>query len=315
MQHEIHLKDKAPVYIKQLKIPEGHATAVEEQVKEWLKLGIVQPSLSRFNSPIFVVKKKDGAFRLVQDFRALNAQTYPDKYSMRNVTDCIHEISKANSTIFSAIDLMSGFWQMVLKPECWEYTAFTLYGMGQYEFTTSPMGLLGCPASFQRLMELVMKGIPNVLVCIDDILVHSKTHEEHRYLLNQVFERLKMHNLKIRLEKCHFATTSVEYLGFRLTPDGVLQGTDKTKVIRDAQPTDSVQKIRQFLGLCNFFRSHIRDFTLKSHPLTILTRKDCGWNGGPLPPVAYDAFIHLKGALTSTPLVAFPRKDRQYALM
>jgi hypothetical protein len=163
VQHEIHLKDKAPVYIKQFKIPEGHATAVEEQVKEWLKFGIVQPSLSRYNSPIFVVKKKDGAFLLVQDFCALNAQTYPDKYSMRDATDCI------------------------------------------------PMGLLGCPASFQRLMELIMKGIPNVLVYIDDILIHSKTHEEHRHVQTQVFKRLKL-----RLEKCHFTTISVEYLGFQI---------------------------------------------------------------------------------------------------
>ena len=315
IQHEIHLKDKAPVYIKQFKIPEGHATAVEEQVKEWLKLGIVQPSLSRFNSPIFVVKKKDGAFRLVQDFRALNAQTYPDKYSMRDVTDCIHEIGRANSTLFTTIDLTSGFWQMVLKPECREYTAFTVYGMGQFEFRTSPMGLLGCPASFQRLMELAMKDIPNVLVYIDDILVHSRTHTEHRETLKKVFERLRMHNLKIRLEKCHFANTSVDYLGFRLTPEGVLPGTDKTQVIRDAQPPDSVQKVRQFLGLCNFFRSHIKDFALRSHPLTVLTRKDCDWKGGPLPEEAQRAFVELKTALTSSPLVAFPRKDRQYALI
>ena len=315
IQHEIHLKDKAPVYIKQFKIPEGHATAVEEQVKEWLKLGIVQPSLSRFNSPIFVVKKKDGAFRLVQDFRALNAQTYPDKYSMRDVTDCIHEIGRANSTLFTTIDLTSGFWQMVLKPECREYTAFTVYGMGQFEFRTSPMGLLGCPASFQRLMELAMKDIPNVLVYIDDILVHSRTHEEHRTTLKKVFARLRQHNLKIRLEKCHFANTSVDYLGFRLTPEGVLPGTDKTQVLKDAQPPDSVQKVRQFLGLCNFFRSHIKDFALKSHPLTVLTRKDCDWKGGPLPVDAQQAFVELKTALTSSPLVAFPRKDRQYALI
>ncbi len=173
VQHEIHLKDPSPVYIKQFKIPEVHATSIEEQVREWLKLGIVQPSRSRFNSPIFVVKKKDGAFRLVQDFRALNAQTYPDRYSMRDVTDCIHEIGKSNSKIFSTIDLTSGFWQMVLKPECRPYTAFTVYGMGQFEFKTSPMGLLGCPASFQRLMEAAMKGIPNVLVYIDDVLVLS----------------------------------------------------------------------------------------------------------------------------------------------
>ena len=315
VQHEIHLKDKNPVYIKQFKIPEVHATSIEEQVKEWLKLDIVQPSMSRFNSPIFVVKKKDGAFRLVQDFRALNAQTYPDRYSMRDVTDCIHEIGKSGSTIFSTIDLTSGFWQMVLKPECRPYTAFTVYGMGQFEFKTSPMGLLGCPASFQRLMEAVMKGIPNVLVYIDDILVHSKTHEEHRRTLDLVFRRLKRHNLKIRLEKCFFATTEVEYLGFRLTPDGVLPGTDKTAVIKNAAPPDNVQRVRQFLGLCNFFRNHIKDFATRSHPLTVLTRKDCAWKGGPLPTDALNAFNELKTALTSSPIISFPRKDRQYALI
>jgi len=315
VQHEIHLKDPNPVYVKQFKIPEVHATSIEEQVKEWLKLDIVQPSMSRFNSPIFVVKKKDGAFRLVQDFRALNAQTYPDRYSMRDVTDCIHEIGKSGSKIFSTIDLTSGFWQMVLKPECRPYTAFTVYGMGQYEFKTSPMGLLGCPASFQRLMEAVMKGIPNVLVYIDDILIHSKTHEEHRAILSQVFRRLAKHNLKIRLEKCHFATTEVEYLGFKLTPDGVLPGTDKTAVIKSAAPPDNVQRVRQFLGLCNFFRNHIKDFAIRSHPLTILTRKDSVWKGGELPPEALKAFTELKSALTSYPIVAFPRRDRQYALI
>lgn len=162
MEHEIFLMDPTPVYRKQFKISEGHVEAVQNQVKEWLKLNIVQPSISRFNSPIFVVKKKDGSFRLVQDFRA---------------------------------------WQMVLKPQCQEYTAFMVYGIGQYEFQTSPMGLLGCPGSFQKLMELVMKNIPNVQVYIDDILIHSKTHEELRKILTEVLRQLKKHNLKIRLEK------------------------------------------------------------------------------------------------------------------
>jgi len=228
VQHKIHLKDKVPVYIKQFKVPEVHSTLIEDQVKEWLKLDIVQPSMSRYNSPIFVVKKKDGNFRLVQDFRALDAKTYPDRYSMRDVNNCIHEIGKSGSRLFSTIDLTLWFWQMVLKPEGREYTAFTVYGMGQFEFKTNPMGLLGCPASFQRLMEAAMKGIPNVLVYIDDILIHSNTHEEHRQILRQVFQRLKHFNLKIRLEKCHFAAEEVEYLEFKLTPNRVLPGTDKT---------------------------------------------------------------------------------------
>jgi len=155
---------------------------------------------------------------------------------MRDVSDCIDEIGHSESTIFSTIDLTSGVWQMVLKPQCREYTAFTVYGMGQFEFQNSPMGLLGCSASFQWLMELVMKDIPNVLVYIDDILIHSKDHNEHCRILTEVLRRLQKHNLKIRLEKCHFATTSVEYLGFRLTPEGVKPGKDKTEVIRTAQP-------------------------------------------------------------------------------
>jgi len=159
IQHEIHLKDKNPVFIKQFKIPEFHQASNEEQVCEWFKLGIIQPSKSLYNSPIFVVKKKDGNFLLIQDFRALNTKTYPDRYSMQDANDYIYEIGKSDSTIFSKIDLTLRFWKMVLKPECWEYTAFTMYGMGQYKICTSPMGLLGCPASFQRLMEAAMKGI------------------------------------------------------------------------------------------------------------------------------------------------------------
>ncbi len=162
IQHKIHLKTKEPVYIKQFKIPEGHQEAMKQQVTEWLKLGIIQTSCSRYNSPIFVVKKKDGSFRLVQDFRALNQQTYIDKYSMRDVLDCIHEIGKSESTIFSTIDLTSGFWQMVLEPNSRPLTPFTVYGMGQYEFTTSPMGLLATsPAQLENQagkMLLCTKG-------------------------------------------------------------------------------------------------------------------------------------------------------------
>jgi hypothetical protein len=194
-------------------------------------------------------------------------------------------------------------------------TALTVYGMGQFEFKTSPMGLLGCPASFQRLVETVTKGIPNIIVYIDDILVHSKTHTEHRRILQLLFERLPKHNLKIRLEKCHFGKTELEYLGFRLTPKGVIRGTDKVKAVRDTPPPTSVHQVCQFLGLCNFFRQHIKQFALRSHPLTLLTRKDTDWTGGKLPPAALKSFQEPKMCLTSQPLVSFPKRHLQYALI
>ena len=315
LMHDIELKDKNPVYVKQFKIPEAHQAEVEKHVLEWLKLGVIQPSRSKFNSPLFIVAKKDGGVRIVQDFRALNAQSVIDKYSMKDISECIGDIGKAGSTIFTTIDLTSGFWQMILKPNCRPYTAFTVPGIGQFEWVTSPMGLLGCPASFQRLVEAVVHGIRNIIVYIDDLLVHSKTHVEHRQQLTELFIRLRAHGLKANLKKCVFGSKDVAYLGFRLTPEGIRPGVDKAKVIERAQPPKNVHEVRQFLGLCNFFRSHVRNFAQVSAPLTALTRKDNPWKSGPLPPDALQSFQELKSCLTSGPIVDYPRANRPFALM
>jgi hypothetical protein len=195
------LKPQEPIYIKPFKIPNAHHKEVKRHVLEWLKLRVIQPAHSRYNSPIFSAMKKDGNVRLVQNFRALNQQSYTDKYSIKDVSECIGEIGRLGSTIFSTIDLIAGFWQMILHPRARPYTAFTVPGMGQFQWVTSPMGLLGCPVSFQRLMETVVNSITNIIVYIDDLLVHSATHEEHLVTLNQVLEQLVQHNIKINLQK------------------------------------------------------------------------------------------------------------------
>ena len=162
--HKIFTKTEDPIFQKQYPIPDVHREYLEKQVQEWLKLGIVQPSTSQYNSPMFLVPKKDGGVRVVQDFRKLNANSYDDRYSMKNINECIGDIGRAGSTIFSTLDLTSGFWQMPLDEKSKHLTAFTVPGMGQFEWTMSPMGLLGCPASFQRLVEAAMNGLDNVLV-------------------------------------------------------------------------------------------------------------------------------------------------------
>ncbi len=146
---------------------------------------------------------------------------------MKEITECIGDIGRANSNIFTTLDLTSGFWQMQLDEDSQKLTAFTIPGKGQFHWITSPMGLLGCPASFQRLMEGVLRDIPNVLVYIDDLLVHTDTHEKHLAILDDVLARLHKNHLKINLEKCVFGNKEVSYLGFTLTPEGIKPGKNK----------------------------------------------------------------------------------------
>jgi hypothetical protein len=314
-KHEIRIKSKEPIYVKQFRIADTHYANLEKQVAEWLKMGVIQPANSRYNSPIFVVPKKDGSARYVLDYRAVNANSQDDRYTMQTVDECISQIGKSNSTIFSTLDLTSGYHQMLLEPKSRHFTAFTVPGLGQFQWLTTSMGLRGAVASFQRMVELTTKGLHNIVVYIDDILCHNSNHDDHRASLQALFDRLRKANLKVNLKKCVFGSQNVAYLGFQLTPQGILPGTDKLKAVRDAVPPKTVHQVRQFLGLVNFFRNHVRNFAQISAPLTHLTKKDVHWRNGVLPPAALTAFQNLKTALCSKPIVAYPRKDRPYALL
>jgi hypothetical protein len=314
--HRINLKDNQPIFRKQFNLPEAHTQFIEQSLDQWLKLGVVWQSNSSYNSPIFCVPKKQGqVLRIVQDFRLLNQHSHIDKYSMKEIRECIGDIGQANSSIFTTLNLTSGFWQMKLDPESQPLTAFTIPSQGQFHWITSPMGLLGCPASFQRLMEQVLPGLQNILIYIDDVLIHTDTHEKHLEALEQVLMRLLQHHLKINLDKCLFGDQEVSYLGFTLTPEGIKPGEAKLKAIKNAKPPNDIKEIRSFMGLCNFFRHHIQDFAITAAPLFKLTRQDSGYLSGPLPPTALEAFMTLQTQLSRQPALAFPRTDWNYLLI
>jgi hypothetical protein len=251
----------------------------------------------------------------VQDFRLLNQHSHIDKYSMKEISECIGDIGRANSSIFTTLDLTSGFWQMKLHPESQPLTAFIIPNRGQFHWITSPMGLLGCPASFQRLMEKVLRGLEHILIYIDDVLIHTDTHEKHLEALEQVLMRLHQHRLKINQDKCLFGNQQVSYLGFTLTPEGIKPGKAKLKTIQNAAPPDDVKGIRSFMGLCNFFRHHIQDFAIIPAPLFKLTRQDSEYQSGPLTSAALTAFETLQNQLSKQPALAFPRHDWNYLLI
>jgi hypothetical protein len=168
------------------------------------------------------------------------------------------------------------------------------------------MGLAGCPASFARMMDMIMRGLANVITYIDDLLVHSKTYGEHLHHLEQVFVRLRAHNLKLNLEKCDFASAQVNHLGHTLTPTGVSPGLEKTKAILEAKPPTSVKEVKSFLGLCNYFRSYIEHFATIAAPMHYLTSNESQWKKGEMPADAAAAFKLLQGKLTSTPVMKYP---------
>jgi len=238
-----------------------------------------------------------------------------DRYTIREVRDCVDEIGLAQSDVFSAIDLTSGFWQQSLAESSRQYTAFTVPGRGtRYQWTVTPMGLQGSPASFARLIDYVMRGLEGVLTYIDDILVHARGHEEQLRRLEMAFLRLRKYNLKLNVSKSVFGALEVTYLGYSLSGRGVKPGEEKLDAVRKFQEPDSLKKIREFIGLANYFRFLIPDFSKFASRLTKLTKSDSGYKEGPLPEEASEAFHYLQDKLCESPLVSHPRPGGGYRL-
>jgi len=161
-------------------------------------------------------------------------------------------------------------------------------------------------------MEQVFRGLQNILIYIDNILVHTDSHEKHLQVLEQVLLRLHKNPLKINLDKCLLSDDRVSYLGFTLTPQGIKPGEAKLRAIKNTAAPSDIKSIWSFVGLCNFFRNHIWKFAITTAPLFKLTHQDSGYTSGPFPEPAFQAFKTLKQQLCQEPTLAFPRTDWPY---
>ena len=312
--HKIKLKDQDPIHKKQFRIPLEHEQELNDYVNQLLKSNCIELSKSPYNAPIFLVKKKDNSNRVVCDFRFLNWNTIPDKYSIRDCKDCIDTIGKNGSKIFSSIDLTSSFWQMTIAPESREATAFSIPGRARYHWISMAMGLQGATSSFARLMDLVLQGIQGMISYIDDLVTHSSTHEQQIQILRNVFLRFRKYNLKMNPRKCKFGASEIEYLGVHIDGNGVRPGEDKALAIKQFPVPDSPKKIRQFFGICNYFRQFIPNFATLAVPLTKLTSINDSWKRGELPPKALESFYALRDKLSARPIIMFPKQGQRYYL-
>ncbi|KAL0537123.1 hypothetical protein IC582_026093 [Cucumis melo] len=282
----------APAELKELKV----------QLQELLDKGFIRPSVSPWGAPVLFVKKKDGSMRLCIDYRELNKVTVKNRYPLPRIDDLFDQLQGA--TVFSKIDLRSGYHQLRIKDEDVPKTAFRSR-YGHYEFIVMSFGLTNAPAVFMDLMNRVFREFLDtfVIVFIDDILIYSKMEAEHEEHLRMVLQTLRDNKLYAKFSKCEFWLQQVSFLGHVVSKAGVSVDPAKIEAVTGWTRPSTVSEVRSFLGLAGYYRRFVENFSRIATPLTQLTRK-----GAPFvwSKACEDSFQTLKQKLVTAPVLTVP---------
>ena len=296
----INLEEKAkpkmgPIY----KLSKKELEEMKKQIEEALGLGFIRPSISPWGSPVLFTPKKDGSLRMCIDYRALNKQTIKNQVPLPRIDEVWDQVG--GSKYFSTIDLRSGYHQIRIKDSDIEKTAFrTRYG--QFEYLVTPFGLTGAPGCFQTLMNNIFRPYLDnfILVYLDDILIYSKTEEDHLDHVQIVLDLLRKHKLYGKLSKCKFMKDSIEYLGHVITREGIKVNPKKVESVMTWEIPQNLTQVQSFLGLCNYYRRFVKDFAKTATPLSNLTKKNTPFQWKE---EQQKAFQELKKSLTETPVL------------
>jgi len=280
---------------------------LRRQLDDLLERGFIRPSKSPYGAPVLFVRKKEGDMRMCVDYRALNKQTIKNTYPLPRIDELLDRLNGA--TIFSKIDLRSGYHQIRVHEEDVPKTAFrTRYGL--YEFLVMPFGLTNAPATFMTLMNDVFHEESDrcVIVYLDDILIFSPNEDQHLIDVERVLSKLREHRLFAKLPKCEFFKPTIGFLGHVVSCRGVSVDPSKVQAVVDWPPLASVNDIQSFLGLVNYYRRFIPNLAKTAAPLTELLKKENPFIWSDAQVTAFDV---LKSALVSAPVLAIfdPSKD------
>ncbi|EGD83709.1 hypothetical protein PTSG_13210 [Salpingoeca rosetta] len=269
--------------------------ALKSTIADLLNSGRIQPSKSAFAAPVIFVRKAD----------KLNSSTIGDQYPLPDIEAILNRV--AGNKYFTKLDLHSGYHQLRLKPEAAHRTAFAC-DAGHFEFRVLPFGLKNGPATFQRLMDRVIRDIPNTAVYLDDLIVFTRTLDDHVCTLRKLFSALRREKLACKPRKCVFAKPSLPFLGHVVSADGISPDPNKTKDIISTPKPTSMKSLRAFLGLAGYYRKFIHDFSTRAAPLYAI-KEITDWTA-----TAAAAFNDLKTALTSPTVLAAPDQQQRFVI-
>ena len=266
IQHQIPLLDTTPIRQRYRRLPPSQYEIVKAHIGGLLDTGVIRPSCSPYSSPIVVVQKRDGNIRLCVDYRQLNARTRKDAFPLPRIDESLDALGGA--TLFSTLDLGSGYNQVLMAEDDKQKTAFcTPFGL--FEFNRMPFGLCNSPSTFQRLMERIFgdERFRSLLLYLDDIVVFSSSFETHLERLEVVLRRLRQHNLKLKMNKCHFFQTEVKYLGHIISSKGVATDPEKIRAVAEWKRPNTLTELRSFLGFASYYRRFVEGFAQCAAPL------------------------------------------------
>ena len=310
VQHVIDTGDAKPIKQAPRRPPRAFAGEEEKILQQQLDAGVIRESTSPWSSPLVYVRKRDGSTRPCVDYRKLNEVTRKDAYPLPRIDECLDSL--ANSRLFSTLDLQSGYWQVELKEEDRCKTSF-VSRHGQYEYVVLPMGLCNAPATFERCMDLVLKGLrySTLLVYLDDIIVMGSSFQEHLERLDEVFSRLGKTGLKLKGKKCELLQKEVPFLGHVVSAEGLKPDPARVAAIKEWGIPKIQTDVRSFLELCSYYRRFIPRFSTCAHPLNQLLEagQPFRWTED-----RQNALDDFKCALTSDNLVACPEDDGFFIL-
>ena len=319
VQHMIHTRDEIPTAEPYRAIPPQMRQEIKDHLKKLLDKQIIVESHSPYAAPIVLVRKKDSSLRLCVDYRKLNAKTVMDAYPLPRIQESFDSL--AGAQYFSTLDLASGYHQIEMHPDHQHKTAFTT-PFGLYQYTRMPFGLATAPATFQRLMQNITSDfLFEFLLCyLDDVLIFSKTFEEHLVHLDRFLTRIGEVGLKIKLKKCQLLRREVHYLGHTISRDGVFCQEEKIEAVKTWPRPQTTKDLRSFLGFASYYRRFIQNFAKIAGCLHDLVKdtsegKKKSINITRLWTTEHeDAFEGLKIALTTAPVLQYADYSRPFIL-